>query len=103
MKIKRHFIYTVGNVKVSRTYGGSDYTVTVYENKGRGKLVRLGERTACTRGHKGEASEAWSVVMQALPRLCKALAKLPDAEREQYTYYYHYTMCERLGISLQQI
>ena len=72
MKIKHHIVFTVGNVKVSRTYGGCNYTVSVYENKGRGRLVYLGERTACTRGHKGSDHEAWSAALNASPALTRA-------------------------------
>jgi hypothetical protein len=96
-KIKRHFIFTIGNVKISRMYGGSTYTATVYENKGRGKLVRLGERTACTRAHKGEPSEAWSVVMQDKRLFNRVKAAGLD------TSYYSYQYAEKIGVKLEQI
>lgn len=107
MKIKKHYFYTFLNRKTSRTYGGEDYTLAVFENKGRGKFVKLGEVSRCTRGHKGYDSEAWGVVWNS-----KSLGKIKnlinsDSDAEPYGWknggYYSYRMQEKFGIKLEQM
>lgn len=71
MKIKRHFVFAIVDIKYSRTYGGCDYTARAYEVKGKGSLAFIGDHTACTRGHKGDYSEAWSAVLSD-PKIEKA-------------------------------
>lgn len=68
MNTKRHFIYTKIKSRIDRTYGGENYTLAVYENKGRGKIVRIGEISKCSRSHKGEPSEAWGVAFDSLSK-----------------------------------
>ena len=79
MKIKRHLIYTCVDIKVSRTYGGCDYTVRVWEIVKKGVLRYLGEARRCNRGHCGCRHEAWQVALQdkAIARAAKR-AKFPD-------------------------
>lgn len=108
--IKRHFIFSKINETVSRTYGGSNYTLALYENKGRGKLVRLGETSACTRAHKGEAHEAWTAIFNTLPkRQQTALMRHPDVIAQNngnggsFPHYLHWSLAEKLGIKLEQI
>lgn len=93
MKIKRHFIAYISRRTYSRTYGGADYTVVVYENKGRGKLEYVGEGNACTRAHRGERNEAFCAVLEKLPRLRKRV--LAAGLDEHYVGNDHF---EKLGI-----
>ena len=99
--MKRHFFYVCTKRVYSRTYGGCTYTLAVWENKGRGKFALLGETQACTRGHKGEDSEAWDVVMQKCPRLIATLKKLVDPDYWHEGYYsYRFT---ELGVTLTNL
>lgn len=84
--MNRHFFFVCTSRTTSRTYGGSNYTLAVYENKGRGKFVHLGNVSACTRAHKGEVHEAWGVVLAKFPRLGKRIAAL-EGERYQSGHY----------------
>jgi hypothetical protein len=68
------FVYSIKNVKVSRTYGGSNYTVRVYQLL-KNDLKFIGERKACTRGHKGEDSEAFSVIVENCPEVIKSVKR----------------------------
>lgn len=70
---KFNFIYTETSRKISKTYGGSTYTLAVYEVV-KNELVYIGEATACTRGHMGEESEAFAVVRKNRPNVIKTLA-----------------------------
>ena len=72
------FAYVCTSRVVSRTYGGSNYTLTVFELTG-GKVERIGETSQCTRAHKGEDSEAWTVVLNARPRLLGILKSRIEA------------------------
>lgn len=98
MKVSRHFIYVCSERKYSRTYGGSTYTLKVYEFKGKGKLEYVGSVTACTRGHRGEESEAWSVVANKFPKLAQ---KVIDAGAQQG--YYSFRDGEAAGVKLQNL
>lgn len=93
MKVKRHFVGYISRRVISRTYGGADYTVVVYENKGRGKLEYVAEKNACTRGHRGERNEAFCAVMEKFPKLRKAV--LAANLDEHYVGNEHF---EKLGI-----
>lgn len=73
--MKKHvFAYVETKRTPRRTYGGSNYTLTVYEITG-GKVERLGSVEACTAAHKGEESEAWGVVLKERPNVAKLLTK----------------------------
>lgn len=100
------FGYVCTSRKVSRMYGGSDYTLTVYELTG-GKVVRIGETTRCTRGHKGEDSEAWTVVLNARPRLAGILKSRIEAANkepvpETITNYWRWQYSEH-GVELHNL
>lgn len=102
----RSFIYTEAKRTVRRTYGGSNYTLHIYEITG-GKLVRVGEVSACTAGHKGEASEAWGVILEKFPRLRSTLIHRAKEAKNDYLQkeaerasYYAYQFRE-LGVSLE--
>lgn len=71
---KYNFVFVEKNRKVSRTYGGSDYTLSVYEVV-KDELIHLGDVKACTRGHMGEEHEAWRVVRKERPNVIKLLAR----------------------------
>jgi hypothetical protein len=82
-----NFVFTEKSRKVSRTYGGSTYTLAVYEIV-KNEFVFLGEVTACTRGHKGEESEAWTVIAEKRPQVLKTLAnRIKKAAGEEDHYY----------------
>ncbi len=103
----RHFIYTKQS-KPDRRYGGENYTLTVYEIVKRGELKRVGERKCCSRGHKGEDSEAWAVARDNAftPRQMKALTKKMMANNSlligNYPGYYSYGMRD-YGVIVEQI
>lgn len=108
--MKRYtFAYVETKRTHSRTYGGSDYTLTVYDLTG-GKVERLGTVTACTRGHKGEASEAWSVVTERRPGILRTLAKRAKAKGDAYLLKqattergYHCWQFRDLGVELHAL
>lgn len=99
MKVKREFLWLITDVKISRTYGGSDYTVRVFENKGRGKVVLVGENRCCTRAHRGEVHEAFGVVMNQDQKLHKEVALAGLNEH----YYWCHEHGEQLGIWMTQL
>lgn len=111
MKTKRHFLFTKIKSTVSRMYGGENYTLALYENRGRGKLVRLGETSACSRGHKGEESEAWSAIFNLLPkRQQSAMMKHPAVIENNarsgggsFPNYFGWNIGQAMGIKLEQI
>jgi hypothetical protein len=103
-----NFVYTEKNRKISNTYGGSTYTLVVYEVV-KNELIYLGEATACTRGHKGEESEAWTVVMTNRPKIQKILmSRIKKAEGENDYYFqeakrgqYYTWNFKKFGVSLK--
>lgn len=102
----RHFVFSFTKRTVSRTYGGENYTLAVYENKGPGCMIPLGTVSGCTRGHKGFESEAWSVVWEKAytPRQkSHALKKAKEKGIGNFPGYYTWTLKEALGIHLTQI
>jgi hypothetical protein len=111
MKIKRHFLYSKIKSSVSRMYGGEDYTLALYENQGRGKIVRLGEVSACSRAHKGEEHEAWSAIFAKLPKRAQsAMMKHPAVVETNgrtngghFPQYCGWSLREALGIKLDSI
>lgn len=105
MKTRRHYFFTFRKRTTSRMYGGENYTLAVFQNKGVGNFVFLGEREGCTRGHRGFESEAWSVVMagKTLGRIKKEILADPGNEHGRHTQYYTYTLGERFGVKLEQM
>lgn len=104
----RSFIYTEASRTVRRTYGGSNYTLNVYEITG-GKLELLGTVKACTAAHKGESSEAWSVVIAKRPEVLRLLARRAKAKGDAYLLKqattergYHTWQFRELGVTLEQ-
>jgi len=68
------FIYSITERKISKTYGGTTYFFNVYQVLNNDiNFVAAGE--ACTRGHKGEESEAFGVLIQAMPEIKKMLIR----------------------------
>ncbi len=108
-KIKQHFVIVEKSRKINRTYGGSKYTLGIYENQGAGKLNWIGEVSADTRGHKGEISEAYGKILELKaikPALLKTIKKAAsDPANKNYSYlgYYSWSMEEKFGLKLQQI
>lgn len=101
----KHYIYTIGNVKVSRTYGGATYTARVYEITKDGPKF-IGERTACNRSHRGEESEAWQVVLLVMsPAKRKRWEALDKEMRGDYTGegYYNWRTAEAFGVKLHRL
>ena len=78
------FAYVCDKRVARRTYGGTNYTLAVYELTG-GAVKRIGTISKCTASHKGEDSEAWGVVLANRPKLAGIIkrrimdAKKPDA------------------------
>jgi hypothetical protein len=68
------FIYSITSRVISKTYGGSNYTFSVYEVI-KNDLVFIAEGKACTRGHKGEDSEAFGQLIKARPDIKKMLIR----------------------------
>jgi hypothetical protein len=100
-----NFVYTEKSRKISKTYGGSTYTLAVYEIVNN-ELVYLGEKTACTRGHKGEDSEAFDVVREKRPEVIKTLIKRTSSDeyynKEAKGNYYTWRFKD-FGVSLKKI
>ena len=69
------FIYSITDRKVSRTYGGTTYTYSVYEVTKDHDLKFIADGKACNRGHKGEDSEAFGTLLKARPELKKLLIR----------------------------
>lgn len=102
------YLYTETHRAVRRTYGGSNYTLAVYEVKSKNDVVKIGECSACTSGHKGEVSEAWSVVFNSLSKRkqneIKRLSSLPENTNLSLVNYYSWNYTPELtGIKLQSI
>lgn len=107
--MKKHvFAYVVTKSTPRRTYGGMNYTLTVYDLT-RGKVERLGEVSACTAAHKGEASEAWSVVVAKRPAILRTLVRRAKAKGDAYlleqatTGGYHCWQFRELGVELHAL
>ena len=105
----RSFIYSEVSRTTRRTYGGSNYELAVYEITG-GKLEHLGNIKACTAGHKGESSEAWSVVIEKRPEVLRLLAKRAKAKGDAYLLKqattergYHRWQFRDLGVTLEKV
>jgi len=73
-----NFIYSEKTRTISRTYGGSTYTLAVYEIVN-GSPVYICTAKACTRGHKGEESEAFGELLKTRPELKKLIIKRAKA------------------------
>ena len=102
------FIFTEKSRTISRTYGGSNYTLAVYEVKNANTINHIGNVSACTRGHKGEISEAWDVVFNHLPKRlqnkAKRLSELPENKNLNLTAYYSWNYTPKmLGITLKEV
>jgi hypothetical protein len=96
--ISQHFVYVCIERNISRTYGGSTYTMAIYENKGKGKLERVAQCSACTRAHMGEDSEVFTALIGAGAIRPAVLRQLPDNHRS----YYHCGMREN-GLTIQDL
>ena len=100
----QQFIYTVKEATRPRRTGGLNYTVQVYEIKN-GETIHLGERSACTHAHKGEISEAWTVVIKS-KRLRPSIIKRMKAETNKNINpfsYYTYTYEKDYNVKLQRV
>ncbi len=110
------FIYSITDRKVSRMYGGTTYTFSVYEVV-KDELKFITEGKACNRGHKGEGSEAFGCLIKARPELKKMLIRnakrtlkidpsnyyanniIKDVNNSGGYYSYHY---QNFGLRLQR-
>lgn len=106
---KRVFAYVKIKDTPRRTYGGHNYTLAVYDITG-GNVERIGEVSACTAAHKGEASEAWSVVLEKRPGILKTLAKRAKAKGDPWLIKqvkeerrYHVWQYRDLGVELHSL
>lgn len=108
-KIKQSFLLVESKRVISKTYGGSTYTLQIYENNGVGKIVHIGEVTACTRGHKGEESEAFTRILQLQaikPVIKKQIDRLVESkEYKNYGFdsYYTYRLIELVGLEIKKL
>ncbi len=68
------FVFTITSEKVSKTYGGTTYTYSVYEVI-KDDLKFITDGKACNRGHKGEDSEAFGSLIKARPDIKKMLIR----------------------------
>lgn len=112
------FVYSISDRKISRTYGGSTYTVNVYEVTKDNNLTFVASKTANTRGHKGEDSEAFGALiaerpdikkrlisrakaaLKAVPDSWEAKSLLKDVDNSGGYYSRHY---EKFGIRLRSV
>jgi hypothetical protein len=112
-----NFIFKITDIKISRTYGGSNYTAKVYQIINN-EPVLIGEQKACTRGHKGEESEAFSVIVKNCPNIIKTISGRAKKvlKTEPNNYYaknflkdvknsggYYSWQFRELGLNLRQI
>ena len=111
------FIYSITNRVVSKTYGGNTYTFRVYEVV-KSDIIFITEGKACTRGHKGEESEAFGQLIKARPDIKtmlirnakKALKNNPEnydaksilKDVENSGGYYFYKMRD-FGLNLRSV
>jgi hypothetical protein len=109
MKVRQQFLITETIRKVRRTYGGSNYTLSIWENKGVGKLIYIGEVSACSSAHKGELSEAWGKILElkkvrrTILKEIKTFCAKPENKNYSYLSYYTWNMTELFGIELKQL
>jgi hypothetical protein len=96
--IKQHFVWTCVSSKVRRTFGGCIYKLDIYENKGKGKVAKVAECSACTSAHKGEDSEVYSALLAAGAIRPAVKKQLADGRGE----YYGYDMREK-GLTIQAL
>ena len=103
------FGYVETRRTVRRTYGGSNYTLSVYDLTG-GNVELLGTVDACTAAHKGESSEAWGVVIAKRPRILGILAKRAKESGNTYLLRqtrenksYHLWQYRDLGVELHAL
>lgn len=104
MKFKKHLFYTIWDRKVSRTYGGTTYTVKVCEFVSKGNTRFLAERTACNRGHKGSLHEAWSAALMD-EKILKAAIRdgIIDKQTGEGMGYFDTWKAEKAGWCLRQL
>lgn len=103
---KRHFVFSFVKRTTSRMYGGENYTLAVYENKGPGCLIPLGTVTGCTRGHKGFESEAWALAWEkgfTHQQKSRTLKMAEQQKVQNFPGYYTWNLKDSLGIHLTQI
>jgi hypothetical protein len=111
------FIYSIINRVISKTYGGSTYTFRVYEVV-KSDIIFITEGQACTRGHKGEESEAFGQLIKARPDIKKMLIRnakralkkdinnydaqsvLKDVENSGGYYFYN---MRKFGLNLRSV
>lgn len=104
----KSYVFTESKRTVSRTYGGSNYTLEVYEIKNKNTINHIGSVSACTRGHKGEISEAWSVVFNSLSKRkqneIRAISNRPENTNLNLVSYYSWSYTpDLIKIKLIQI
>lgn len=102
------FIFTKSKSSVRRTYGGENYTLQVYEVKSKNNIVHVGEVSRCSASHKGEISEAYTVVFNSLSKRkqnqIKRISKEDKNKTLGLTSYYSWSYTpELLGITLKEI
>ncbi len=94
----QHFVYVCTYRQESRKYGGSTYTLIVYENRGKGDLQFVASCEACTRAHMGEVSEALTALIAAdaiRPAILKRVRAIDDKG------YYLVRMAPECGLTIQ--
>ncbi len=107
--ISQHFVYVCTSRKISRTYGGSTYTMAIYEIKGKGKLEHVAGCTACTRAHMGEDSEVFTALVTACairPAVLKQLTvarRLRCAPIGSSNSYYHRNSMSDAGLLIRSL
>ena len=94
----QHFVYVCTTRQESRKYGGSTYTLAVYENRGKGEIRHVASCEACTRAHMGEPSEALTALIEAnaiRPAILKRVRAIDDRG------YYLVRMARECGLTIQ--
>lgn len=98
--LTQHFVYVCTARQESRKYGGSTYTLTIYENRGKGEIRHVASCEACTRAHMGEASEALTALIAAgaiRPAILERVRAINDQG------YYVHRMVTECGLTIQAL
>jgi len=94
--VKQHFIVVKTKEVVSRTYGGCTYTLEMYENTGKGEPVKhVASCKACTRGHKGEVSEALTAIVESGAIRPCIIKRCGINVKKAHSVYYSHNMNEK--------
>ena len=102
------FGYVCDSARVRRTYGGTNYTLSVWKFGG-GDPIRVGSVSRCNSSHKGEDSEAWGCLVdndKAFRSVLKRRAKVAGVQVEmdgRRAYIPNWRDLETMGIVFKNL